>query len=468
MNKVLSAAVGLSFLFTACNFEEDAKPGITGHIVNTDLEWVYLYGGDDLLDSAKLDSTQTFQFNPELTEPGYYVLAAGDGFLATYLEPKSSLEFTAEGENFSSTASFTGKTAPAQAYLNEKKELRDSLGLLGREIYLLEPSQILEKLDQAEATMNTRLEKAVKASKDLNEGFKKVEMAEIDFMLATILLDYPRYHKYFAGKEDLELPEGFNARIENLDLNQAHMVENGAFQAFLRKRLNQKLDEAATLDSTITEADVVNIKMEAAEEMASAPEVREFITYEIIREQLMYYGPTDVEPYVQPFLETAKHEKRKTEIQELQTKWAALSPGSPAGKFVFENPEGEPVPLSKFSGKYVYIDVWATWCGPCKREIPSLEVLQEEFKGEDVVFLSVSVDDGRKEWKDFLTENELGGVQVYAPRAWQSDLATYYNIKAIPRFLLIDPEGKIVSATATRPSNPETKEQLEALLEKKG
>ncbi|MGJ8760873.1 MAG: TlpA family protein disulfide reductase [Polaribacter sp.] len=127
--------------------------------------------------------------------------------------------------------------------------------------------------------------------------------------------------------------------------------------------------------------------------------------------------------------------------------------------------------LDSFKGKYVYIDVWATWCGPCIREIPSLKSIEKEFHNKNIEFVSISTDESRrsggsweaaeKKWRDFVKDKELSGVQLWAGQDFSFQQA--YQISGIPRFILIDPQGNIVEANAPRPSDPRLKSLLESL-----
>jgi thiol-disulfide isomerase/thioredoxin len=117
-------------------------------------------------------------------------------------------------------------------------------------------------------------------------------------------------------------------------------------------------------------------------------------------------------------------------------------------------------------GKYVYIDVWATWCGPCRAEIPYLKKAEEKYHGKNIEFVSISVDTDKDhdKWKNFVTEKALGGIQLFADKNWNSDFIKAFGINSIPRFILIDPNGVVVDADAKRPSNPKLIEQLDGLL----
>ncbi|MBC7525503.1 MAG: TlpA family protein disulfide reductase [Flavobacterium sp.] len=139
---------------------------------------------------------------------------------------------------------------------------------------------------------------------------------------------------------------------------------------------------------------------------------------------------------------------------------------SKAPQFDYVNVEGAKVKLESLLGKYVYIDVWATWCGPCRAEIPSLKKVEEKYEGKNIQFVSISVDVDKdlEKWKTFVKDKKLGGIQLFADKNWMSDFIQAFKINSIPRFLLIDPAGMVVDADAARPSDPKLVEKLDSLL----
>jgi len=139
--------------------------------------------------------------------------------------------------------------------------------------------------------------------------------------------------------------------------------------------------------------------------------------------------------------------------------------GKPSPEFNnYENFKGGKTSLKDLRGNYVYIDVWATWCGPCKREIPYLKKLEEEFKGKKIKFVSISVDreTAKEAWKKMIIDKKMGGIQLFALKG--DSFAKDYKINSIPRFILLDKKGNIVNANMSRPSNTKTKEVLTNLL----
>ena len=134
--------------------------------------------------------------------------------------------------------------------------------------------------------------------------------------------------------------------------------------------------------------------------------------------------------------------------------------------FDYENHKGGKTKLEDLRGKYVYIDVWATWCGPCRAEIPFLKKAEEKYHGKNIEFVSISVDVDKDhdKWVTFVKEKGLGGMQLFADKNWNSEFMKSYNINSIPRFILLDPKGNIVDSDAKRPSDPGLVEQFDKLL----
>lgn len=141
--------------------------------------------------------------------------------------------------------------------------------------------------------------------------------------------------------------------------------------------------------------------------------------------------------------------------------------GKPSPDFDCENYKGGKTSLEDLKGKYVYIDVWATWCVPCLQEMPNLRKLEQAYRGKNIEFVSLSVDDKKDhdKWRKMVADRSLGGIQLFSGKGFESSFVRKYLIKTIPRFILIDPLGNIVDADARRPGDPALAEQLDSLLD---
>lgn len=142
-----------------------------------------------------------------------------------------------------------------------------------------------------------------------------------------------------------------------------------------------------------------------------------------------------------------------------------FNPGEPAVDFAFTTIDGKPMKLSDLKGKVVYMDFWASWCGPCKGEMPYAKKLKEYFKDKkDVVFLYVSIDEKEDAWKKGIEAMDISGIHTRTP-GWQGEIATRYGISSVPSYFLIDKKGNFVLKKTPRPSqSEELKKEIEKLL----
>ncbi|WP_018343926.1 TlpA family protein disulfide reductase [Cytophaga aurantiaca] len=139
-----------------------------------------------------------------------------------------------------------------------------------------------------------------------------------------------------------------------------------------------------------------------------------------------------------------------------------------APNFTLENTEGVKVSLSDYKGKVVYIDFWATWCGPCMQEMPHSKQLREKFVGNDsIVFMYVSVDndDNIDGWKSVVKRKDIVGVNLIARNGGEEErVGERYGLQYIPKFVLIDKKGRVATYKAPAPSEPKAEQLIKQLL----
>lgn len=145
----------------------------------------------------------------------------------------------------------------------------------------------------------------------------------------------------------------------------------------------------------------------------------------------------------------------------------SLSKGSVAPAFKLPDTKGKRVKLSDFKGKVVYLDIWATWCGPCLKEIPYMEHLKEKFRDKNVEMITISIDTKVDTWLAKVAAMKMGGIQLIDSNGSEnSKIAKDYKIHGVPHFILIDKHGRIASAFVPRPSmETEVEKQINELLQ---
>ncbi|MFT3827336.1 MAG: TlpA disulfide reductase family protein [Chitinophagaceae bacterium] len=119
--------------------------------------------------------------------------------------------------------------------------------------------------------------------------------------------------------------------------------------------------------------------------------------------------------------------------------------GTDAIEFSQNDTTGKAVALSSFKGKYVLVDFWASWCGPCRMENPNVVNTYKKFKGKNFAILGVSLDKSRDAWIKAINDDGLTWTHVSDLKYWNNDVARTYKIESIPQNFLVDPNGKIIA-----------------------
>lgn len=138
-----------------------------------------------------------------------------------------------------------------------------------------------------------------------------------------------------------------------------------------------------------------------------------------------------------------------------------LKKGDKCPEFVFKDAQGKEHTLSELKGKYVFIDVWASWCYPCRKEYPYLQELEKKMEGKNIVFIGISCDHIEWRWKGALEMEKMGGVQWWI--AGDESFLKAFRADRIPRFILLDPKGCVLKLDMTKPSDPRTAKLLNKL-----
>ena len=152
---------------------------------------------------------------------------------------------------------------------------------------------------------------------------------------------------------------------------------------------------------------------------------------------------------MEPMLNLLSQRLQKTpEALSIRKKLADLSSieiGKPAPDFTQDDVNGKPISLSSLRGKFLLIDFWASWCGPCRLENPNVVKTYNEFKDKGFEILGVSLDDNKDNWLKAISKDGLTWLQVSDLKGWRNAVAGMYNIKAVPANVLLDPSGVIIA-----------------------
>jgi len=260
---------------------------------------------------------------------------------------------------------------------------------------------------------------------------------------------------------------------ETIEVNSTDVLQNAVVSGSLvneeHQELNRSLQQAhSELSRFMAEAQNVSPEQMADAQYIDSIQTQYLILTKQADELLINFAKTHPQSFVSlmiiaNLMENPESQKRASGLfndlsAELKTTKTGkeiasyleattyIAIGSPAPDFTQNDVNGKAVSLSDFKGKYVLIDFWASWCGPCRKENPHLVQAYHRYKDKNFEILGVSLDQGdRAAWMRAIERDQLTWPQVSDLRGWQNAVAKQYNITQIPQNLLLDPDGIIIA-----------------------
>ena len=398
----LIAAAGIYFVMNT----NPNQVTITGKITNPIGESVS-FSNQDTSYSTTANANGTFTISFDLDSATYLNFGHGVETTAMYVKPRDKIKLTIDTELFDETIKYKGSSS--SSYLAKKYLLEEGGDFFGEAYYMSSAEDYKAYLDNYKNSV-------------INEFSNITDSTFINSQITGIDKDI----EYFIGRQG-KLAE------YSLDVK-TYMWET--------RNIARDFNFYAALDS-LNSTDFNNM----AQQYTAAF-------------QILLNNVTNAE-----FIVTAEERITKTTDSWLERKTAIDNmpkEGEPAIDFNYPDTDGNEFSLASFKGNLVYVDVWATWCGPCKAEIPSLQKLETDYHAKDITFMSVSVDTDKEAWEKMVADKELGGVQLWAD-GW-SKITKEYAIFGIPRFMLFSADGNVISTNAPRPSSEDIRELLDANL----
>jgi thiol-disulfide isomerase/thioredoxin len=373
-----------------------------------------------------------------MVSEGYFSLKYNGETTNLYLKPGFNLYLTFDTEQFDETIKYKGIGALennfiAQRILKEENDLPPM-----DKLYLLEGNEFLKIITKYKVDVEIALKQD-----DLDKNFVLNELDNCNYEFISKIQKYPTYHKHFAKKDTVLLETNFLKPLATIDMDNG--VNFDKFDSYKGIVQQDFLDNLEDDDSGL---DMIQaLKNYKSQNIRNA--LLKSIAYELTPTQ------PNMEALYNEIMMLSTDEEFKLKLTNKFDKLKDLTMGKPSPKFEFKNTQNELVSLDDLKNNIVYVDVWATWCGPCKREIPALKELELEFRDSAIKFVSISVDKEKdyQTWLNMVAEKELKGIQLFADKDWNSEFVKNYAIDGIPRFILIDKQGNIISADAPRPSS---------------
>ena len=444
----------LGFAIIACN-KEEKKPVkdylvLSGKIDNFKKRNIKLIGNETDL-SIKFDrKTGTFADTLRINKNyGYYTLLLDKKLIPLYL---TKTEDTGIVTDFNNTdiVQFEGNNNTANSYLQKKFKKFAEVCTSPRTFFSLKESDFIEKLEEYKDALTD-----LSLKSNLSPEFLQNEIKNIDYEAHKFLSEYEESYQLLSGDNEFKVSENFPKIKEEVSLNEANDYLGNPYYL---KIVNKILDEKAKENNKEGE-DYYLTYLETIQTEVTDTLVKNELLFKRVKSDITY--AENLKEYYDKFIGYTTNKNHEDEITKDYNQLKTVAKGKPAPKFNdFINYNGGTTSLDDLlgHGKYLYIDVWATWCAFCKREIPLLKRLEQEYHGKNIEFVSINVDteDKLDKWKETIVTREMTGVQLFSGQSHlRLPWAQEFLIKGLPKFILIDPDGNIVNSNAPFPSQGE-------------
>jgi thiol-disulfide isomerase/thioredoxin len=442
MKKILTL---VALIFVLQSF---AQVRISGTVTNPGIDEVAIKGVNRFpIQKTKLEDGK-FAFDIAL-ERGYYLLGFGDQSSYIYVEADSDISVSVDYSNYEKTITFDGKGSEASKYLLERSKVFDEETKDLEGFYVEDPNEYKKNILRLKKRNEELLEKY-----EVSSGFRNDELVNLEYQYLFNLYQFSYLQEFYFEKV-LEQPAAFVKELIDMNYDQEEAYKRYPYYRFLAEK---KWEDDIAAQKTF-------LSMRLKWSQIRTRELKTMVLFDF------YYKISKSEEKAESYYKLIKSimgessdftEGARKEYEKVKD----LQKGKPSPLFAYEDINGKEVSLTDLRGKYVYIDVWATWCKPCIAQMPDLKKLEADYHDKNIVFVSISVDKpkAKANWKAMVKKKELGGVQLIADNAFESEFIDTFGINSIPSFILIDPEGNIVERRSSKPSAQKIRNTFDALL----
>jgi len=473
ITKLSTLVIAIVFLIanSSCTQKKNSNGVLfSGTITNTTENKIYIRSEQPSLrfqEVIPLDQKGMFSTTLKIPSKGLFSINLDRKYTLLYLKKGDELTLSTNADSFLKSIRFEGEAADANNYLTKKLIINQQLIYSYRtpetekKLFSKEPDEFKNYIREKTKEKHQLLD----SYQNLDNDFISMQHKSNHIEYLTLLDRYVGNHMRYTGKKTPLLPNGFFDEFEALDIDNEEDFENIlGFDQFVFSQIQKNAFERKIKDS-ISHHEA--IKKEISQLKSKK------IKHAIVRQLSFSISTRNIESenLYEMLMKITEDQNLKDDLTDkinvVRKSTQSLAKGKASPTFSnYENYKGGTTSLEDFKGKYVYMDIWATWCGPCKAEFPNLKKLDQQYKSKNIEFVSISVDNEKqkKAWKKMIEEKELSGTQLFADNSFKSKFVQEYYISGIPRFILLDPNGIIIDANAPRPSEPRLDKILKTIL----
>ncbi len=410
------------------------------------------------------DETGVFSQSFQVEQVVLGTLTVGRESIPVYLEPGRPLQIQATVGQLIRSAEFSESIGLENQMWKESRSIADAAfprSLVNEKIAILAPDAYLA---YADSMARVKLDFVIghPDGDALSADFLQFYQTQILAEKSRQLLDYPQLRARMAASDDLPgMPGHYYDFLQEATRPQDYRLHNLTYVNFLLAYLDYKRTESQrTFDADKSGHEINYILAgdyltgHSADYMQALSMSREMHSGDMDTALEMlddYRDRVAVDGYLQ---------RVETALEKLRRVWA----GNPAPDFTMTDINGQTFSLSDYQGKVVYLKFWASWCGPCMREVPPAAELKKRFAGEDdLVFMYVSIDVDPRAWEQQVERHGISGIHARTPGR-ERGAPALYNVRWIPSFFIIGKDGRIVDHRPPYPSHEGIDEALRAAL----
>jgi thiol-disulfide isomerase/thioredoxin len=451
------------FALIACSTPgtQDQKPdsAIVCGVVTNPSSGEVLVDWLDTTFSATLDSSGFFKLSLPVTLEGFASFEHGEETAELFIRPGDSLYLTVRTDSFDESLRFSGKGSEANQYLITGFLLEEQIDIYPSN-FLRDEAGFLQYEDSVHAFRIQLLDSFAPIWQDA--ALQQLMMVRAQVKHLQRKLDYPLYYRYLTNNWSYKPSAGYYQFLKDAPLEDTVFFQQYLYKHFLESVRNACMEATLPAGGGNAEASMQRA-IWVIDSTFKVPSIRNYLLFNSFNTYFENEGPAAKANWLDTARSLLHDSLQIASLERIWKDWQALVPGKPAPAFAYPDLSGNIVSLESLRGKWLYIDVWATWCGPCLKELPALEQLQKTFRGKPITFVSISIDEDKEAWAAMVKKKEMGGIQLIADKDFKSAICASYRINGIPRFILIDPNGLLVDADAKRPSGA-IQSQLSDLL----
>ena len=391
---------------------------------------------------------------PSNLEPQLYIARAGSFNIQVYFGGNDSvhLEVNITKKN-RSTPKISGTTTAENAFLAQNSGdyeldfLAESASWYNASEF---SSQVLSKWQSGQDKIEDfKTVDNIRPSDDFVRLQKKLLAVDL---LSLTEISYPKSFAVYYPNDTLKYSPRLKELQKVITFNEEELASYASYRQYLAALLQK---EAVSGERFYMDVVAENVKSER---------VRNLLVLESIQKSLdVIRDSARRAMMLQSLLPHISDTRLQRLLFEQNDRLNKLQKGKKAPEILAENVRGADVKLGDLANKFVIIDVWATWCGPCKEQDPFFEQLAKQYTSDRVAFVSISVDQDKDAWRMQAQQKSKQVLQIWAKNGGV-DFMKEYAIATIPRFILIDPKGYIVSVQLPPPADPQFEEQLQKAI----